>query len=154
MRKIVSAHLGNKVFQIEDDAYTYLNRVLSNHRENSSLEVEVAEILDRKLNSMKTVITYPDVVDALYLLGYSIGDIREESRPSREDKKLYRTMEGKMLGGVCTGLSEYFDTDPTLIRILFVAALFIGSFGFWAYMALWIVMPRKAGEFTKSEQRK
>ena len=50
-------------------------------------------------------------------------------------KRLYRT-EGsyKMLCGVCGGIAEYFDIDPTLIRVLWVIAFFCGTFGFWAYL--------------------
>lgn len=42
-------------------------------------------------------------------------------------KKLYRSVEDKMLSGVCGGLGEYFKVDSTLIRLLFVTALFFSA---------------------------
>ncbi len=61
------------------------------------------------------------------------------------NKRLYRT-EGpyKMLCGVCGGIAEYFDIDPTLVRVLWVIAFFFASFGFWAYVICAIIMPKKS----------
>ncbi len=58
-------------------------------------------------------------------------------------RKLYRSRKDKMIGGVAGGLAEYFDIDPTLVRILFVVTLFIGGGGFLAYIILWIVVPEE-----------
>ena len=61
-------------------------------------------------------------------------------------KKLYRT-EGpyKMLCGVCGGIAEYFDIDPTLVRVGWtVATLFTFSVGFWAYLICAFIIPRKS----------
>lgn len=57
-------------------------------------------------------------------------------------KKWYRSRNDKMIGGVCGGLAEYFDVDPTIIRILFVVGLFMGA-GILAYIVLWIVVPEE-----------
>lgn len=57
-------------------------------------------------------------------------------------KKWYRSRKDKMIGGVCGGIGEYFDVDPTLIRILFVVGLFMAA-GFLAYIVLWIVVPEE-----------
>jgi phage shock protein C len=56
-------------------------------------------------------------------------------------KKLHRSASQKMIGGVCGGLAEYFELDPTIMRVIFVAAAFLGSAGFWAYIILWLVLP-------------
>ena len=58
-------------------------------------------------------------------------------------KKLYRSRKDKMLGGIAGGVAEYFDVDPTLIRILFVVTLFLGGGGFLAYIIMWIVIPEE-----------
>ena len=60
-------------------------------------------------------------------------------------KRLYRT-EGpyKMMCGVCGGIAEYFDIDPTIVRVLWAIAFFCASFGFWAYVACAIIMPKKS----------
>lgn len=60
------------------------------------------------------------------------------------EKKLYRTDYNKMISGVCNGISEYFNFDVTLVRILF-AILGISSFGtvIMIYIILAIIMPVK-----------
>jgi phage shock protein C len=62
-------------------------------------------------------------------------------------KKLYRSRKDKMIAGVCGGLGEYFNVDPTIIRVLFVILLLPGGFpGFFPYLILWIVVPEKPGK--------
>jgi len=141
MKKIISIHLSNKMFQIEEDAYTYLNNVLSSQWKKQELEAQLAERLEQKLNGGKTVIIYPDVVDALYQLGISASEYRSATAGLRE-KRLYRQPKDKMIGGVCTGLSEYLDIDPVIVRVLFVVALFLGTMGFWLYIVLWVIIPK------------
>ena len=57
-------------------------------------------------------------------------------------KKWYRSRKDKMIGGVCGGIGEYFDVDPTIIRIIAVVGLFAGA-GILAYIVLWIVVPEE-----------
>lgn len=57
------------------------------------------------------------------------------------DKKLYRSRRDKMLGGVAGGLGSYFEIDPVLIRIIFIAATFISGVGLVSYILLWIIVP-------------
>ena len=141
MKRVISVHLGNKMFQIEDDAYTYLNHVLSAQWKKQELEVQIAERLEQKLNNGKTVVTYPDVVDVLYQLGFSASDYQAATSFTRE-KRLFRQLKDKMLGGVCTGLGEYLEIDPVIVRVLFVFAFFLGSMGLWLYIILWIIVPK------------
>jgi|WetSurMetagenome_2_1015567.scaffolds.fasta_scaffold668136_1 phage shock protein C len=56
-------------------------------------------------------------------------------------KKLYRSRSDEMIAGVCGGLADYFELDPTIVRLIFVLLLFAGTGGFWIYIILWIVMP-------------
>ncbi|HHY26774.1 MAG TPA: PspC domain-containing protein [Desulfitobacterium dehalogenans] len=58
------------------------------------------------------------------------------------NKRLYRSGREKMLAGVCGGLGEYFDVDPTLIRLAVVIAVFGAGMGFFAYLIAWIVIPK------------
>jgi len=59
------------------------------------------------------------------------------------NKKLYRNEHNRVLGGVCSGLAEYFELDPTLVRLLFAFTFFIMGVGLGTYIILWIVLPRK-----------
>jgi len=59
-------------------------------------------------------------------------------------KKLYLSDSDRKIGGVCGGLGECFDKDPTLIRIIFILLiLFSFGFGILAYLAMWLIMPNK-----------
>ncbi len=53
-------------------------------------------------------------------------------------------MAGKKIAGVCAGLGEYFNIDPTLVRILFLLFAFFGGFGIIAYLICWLAMPSKS----------
>ena len=58
-------------------------------------------------------------------------------------KRLYKE-EGKKIAGVCGGIAEYFDIDPTLIRLAWILfSAFVGS-GIIAYIIAAIVMPKKS----------
>lgn len=56
-------------------------------------------------------------------------------------KKVYRSRKDRIIAGVAGGLGEYFRIDPIVLRILFVLALFVGSFGFWLYLILILIIP-------------
>lgn len=56
-------------------------------------------------------------------------------------KRLYRSRSNEMIGGVCGGLADYLDVDPTIVRLIFVLLLFGGFSGFWIYLVLWIITP-------------
>jgi len=60
-----------------------------------------------------------------------------------EGRKLYRSRD-KMLGGVCSGLAENFSLDKSLVRIVFAALILAGTFGFWLYILMWIIVPSEA----------
>jgi len=62
-------------------------------------------------------------------------------------KRLTKSHDSK-LGGVAGGLADYFDVDPTLVRVLFVIALFIPGIGggiLIAYIIMWFIMPDPEG---------
>lgn len=56
------------------------------------------------------------------------------------DKRLYRSRNDKMLGGVCGGVAEYFKVDPSIVRILWVVFTFSGM-PLIAYIVAWIILP-------------
>ena len=56
-------------------------------------------------------------------------------------KRLYRSRTQRMIGGVCGGIAEYFDIDPTLVRLLFMLSIFAGGAGMILYILELIVMP-------------
>lgn len=56
-------------------------------------------------------------------------------------KRLYRSVTDKKIAGVCGGLGEYFDVDPTVIRLIWLVSIIGFGFGILAYIIAWIVMP-------------
>jgi phage shock protein C len=58
-----------------------------------------------------------------------------------EPRKLYRSRNQRMLGGVCGGLAEYFNLDATLIRVLFLVLAVFGGTGLVIYVVMWLIVP-------------
>ncbi len=58
-------------------------------------------------------------------------------------KRLYRSRDNRMISGVCAGLAEYVDVDPTIVRLLFVLGLFAGGATFWVYLVMMLVVPEE-----------
>jgi len=58
-------------------------------------------------------------------------------------KKLYRSRKNKKVGGVCGGIAEYFDLDPTLLRLGAVILIFVWGAGLLAYIAAWAIIPER-----------
>jgi len=59
-------------------------------------------------------------------------------------KRLYRSRDDRMISGVCAGLAEYIDIDPTVVRLVFVLGMFAGLATFWAYLVMMLVVPEEA----------
>lgn len=60
-----------------------------------------------------------------------------------ETKRLFRSRTNRSIAGVCGGLGEYFNVDPTLVRLLFVIFAIAGGPGLLAYIILWLIMPEE-----------
>ena len=59
-------------------------------------------------------------------------------------KKLYLSDTNKKIGGVCGGLGEYFDVDPTFVRVVFILiAILSFGVGVLAYILMWMIIPRE-----------
>jgi len=63
------------------------------------------------------------------------------------ENKLYRDEQNKTIGGVCAGLSDYFNVDVSWVRVIFLVGSTMGGMGIMAYFILWIVVPAKKFEF-------
>lgn len=60
-------------------------------------------------------------------------------------KKLQKSSKNRMLGGVCGGIAEYFDMDPTIVRIIAVILGMINGVGIIAYIICCIIVPKADG---------
>jgi phage shock protein C len=79
-----------------------------------------------------------------------IGDLPQpegatpgERRHMDPTRKLYRSKSNRQLAGVCGGLAQYFNIDPTLVRVLFILLAVLGGSGLVLYLAMWIIVPKE-----------
>ena len=56
-------------------------------------------------------------------------------------KRLHRSRTEKMIAGVCGGIAEYLDMDPTLVRLVWVLVALLAGTGILLYLILWVIMP-------------
>jgi phage shock protein C len=74
-------------------------------------------------------------------------------RPSNDkgatmNTQFTRSRDDKMIAGVCGGLASYFNIDSTIVRLLFVLAVFLGGASPLIYLVLWLVMPEQKATYT------
>jgi phage shock protein PspC (stress-responsive transcriptional regulator) len=55
---------------------------------------------------------------------------------------LTRSETDRMIAGVAGGIAERFGIDPTIVRVIFALSVFFGGFGIFAYIVLWILLPK------------
>ncbi len=67
---------------------------------------------------------------------------RSSARRPAPVKRLYRSGRERILGGVCGGIGEYFEVDPTLIRLLWILFSLAYGMGILLYIIMWIIVPR------------
>lgn len=65
----------------------------------------------------------------------------ESTHGQRPFKRLVRIHKDRKIAGVCAGFGDYFNVDPVLIRLLWLAFILIGGTGILLYVIAWIVMP-------------
>lgn len=66
----------------------------------------------------------------------------EQDRPNFSG--LHRSESNKVIAGVAGGLGEYFNIDPTIIRIIFILLTIFGGSGLIIYVVLWLIVPTKS----------
>ena len=59
------------------------------------------------------------------------------------EKKLYRSPDNRMIGGVCGGLAEYLGVDPTVVRLIMALVTFVGGMSLLVYLLMWLIIPEK-----------
>ena len=153
MKKTVNVAIGGYAFTLEEDAYNIMNQYLdgfknaldeSSVNDNVMVELEgrIADLLRQRMHGSE-VATTAMVQDIINQIGYPEGYTAGSNNTGNPEvsKKFFRDSDDKKIAGVCSGLALYFGVDVTIIRVLFLIALFCGTAGFWAYIAIWIVAP-------------
>ncbi|MFH0765151.1 MAG: PspC domain-containing protein [Calditrichota bacterium] len=57
-------------------------------------------------------------------------------------RKLYRSLDDRVIAGVCGGIGEYFGIDPVILRLVWVALTIVGGSGIILYLLAWLIIPR------------
>jgi phage shock protein PspC (stress-responsive transcriptional regulator) len=174
MKKTFTINISGTVFHIEEDAYEVLQKYLVNLKNHfgsseegkeilTDIEARIAEIFIEKSTNVQKVVTIEMVNGAIEIMGTPEDFVEEEGEtevPSAESeeakrrRRLYRDPDHRVIGGVCGGLGAYFNMDPVVLRIIFVALLFItGGAAFLAYIILWIAVPKAKNTAQRLEMR-
>jgi len=61
-------------------------------------------------------------------------------------RRLYRSRQQRIIGGVCGGLAEYFEADVSVVRLLWVLLTLLGGAGIIAYLIMWIIVPPQVSQ--------
>ncbi len=176
MKKTLTANISGTVFHIEEDAYEQLNRYLNTIRSQfggthgreeimADIEARIAELFQERMDG-RQVVTVTEVEHVIAIMGQpedyvselddstggSGSDAEARSGATHQGKRLYRDPDDKWVGGVLGGVAAYFNIDPLILRLIYLAALFLG-FGFLLYFILWIVVPEAQTSAEKLRMR-
>ena len=170
MKITVSINLGGYSFNIDEDAYAELKMYLRNLELHfageesaseilSDIETRMAELFRTKITSYKQVINIEDVRQAISVLG-TPEDISDSDGPTGREKfaspgyhRMYRDPDNRIIGGVCSGMGAYWNIDPVIVRIIFIALSLAGGIGVMVYLILYIVLPEAKTTAQKIEMK-
>lgn len=165
MKETVNVNIGSVAFTLDEDACRLLNGYFDDIRRRlpeedsetmADIEARVAEIFQERVSSPMRVISIDVVRATMAQMGTpsDFGEPRnpepenngpqpESGDPQRPPRKLYRSRSERSIAGICGGLAEFFDADPTMIRLLMLLLILFGGLSLWAYVILWIVIPEE-----------
>lgn len=160
MNKTVTINIAGLVFHIDDEAYNKLDsyiKAVRNSIEKESedeiiadIESRIAELFTERIDSKSGVISMNNVDEIINIMGKPEDYIIEEEHVRPQDytsttktyKKIYRDGERRVFGGICSGLAHYFNIDPLWVRIIFILLFFIYGISIFAYLILWVIIPK------------
>lgn len=166
MKKTYNISLGGQIFHLEEDAGDRLQsyiRTLENHysREEGGSEImndienRIAELFREFMQEPnKDVLTLKDIEQVIQIMG-SPDDIIDEdyTENEKQNRRLYRDIDNRMLGGVAAGISAYLNVSVIAIRLCFLLLVFFYGFTIWVYLVLWIIVPAAITSKQKLEMK-
>jgi len=192
MKSTIKASISGIAFTLDNDAYVclknYLDRIdafFSKKEEGreiiDDIEVRIAELFSARIQSPEDVITLAVVNEVIAIVG-SVDDLAdgeddtaapEPKTAPAPKKRLFRDLEHRVIGGVCSGLGNYCGIDRVFVRLAFVVLALLSSlptlhhiphhipfslnfsgFAILLYILLWIVMPAARTMKEKMTMRK
>ncbi|HIA37556.1 MAG TPA: PspC domain-containing protein [Flavobacteriales bacterium] len=180
MKRTVTINLSGIIFHIDEDGHdklsTYLAKIKSYFINSegmdeimADIESRIAEMFQEKISKNKEVITAEDVEQIIVVMGkpedYIEGNGSSESTSDEDNsnsernisysgrRRVFRDPDNKVLGGVCGGISIFFNFDPIWLRLAFALSFFVFGTGFLLYLLLWIIIPEAKTTSEKLEMR-
>jgi phage shock protein PspC (stress-responsive transcriptional regulator) len=170
MKKTISVSLGGSVFVLEEDAYNvlsgYLKRLelhfsgVEGMREIiSDIELRIAEHLKENIKIDSQVVDLIEINRVIRIMGepgeMDGGKTMQNNYRTdyRNYRRMYRDVDDRILGGVCSGMGSYWRVEPLVFRIIFIVTLFWGGLGLLTYLILWVVIPPALTTAQKLEMR-
>jgi phage shock protein PspC (stress-responsive transcriptional regulator) len=158
MKKTITINLSGAIFSIDEDAYellrNYLSRIESHFSDGgeradimADIEGRIAELFSPSGIEYVHAITVADVRKVIETMGEpeDIADSTDTTdRPytgTKTGRRIYRDIDKRVLGGVCSGMAAYMSIDVIWIRLLFVILGLAFFSGILVYILLWIVIP-------------
>ena len=174
MNKTIIINISGVIFHIEEDAYETLKNYMdeikhhfASFKDNfeivTDIENRIAEMFSELLvKETKQVIVQPDVNAVISKMG-TPSDFGDEStedfsqpeafQPDEVKRKLFRDTDDRVLGGVCSGIGHYFEIDSVWLRVIFAVLFFVFGTGLFAYILLWIIMPKTESRTDRMEMK-
>lgn len=172
MKRIININLSGRVIPIEDAAYDSLQRYIESLRRYfaaeegrdeiiNDIESRIAELMNDKINKGAAAVTEADIDEIINSMGriedFEAADAAEGATADQASGgytytgtkqrfrgRLYRDSSDKILGGVCSGIANYMNIDPAIIRLLFAIITLGGfGFGFFLYIVAWVLLPAR-----------
>lgn len=178
MNKTVTINISGIVFHIDEAAYeklkNYLNTIGNYFKSTeggdeimSDIQARIAEMFQQRVGDTKQAVSMKDVEEVIEIMGKPetfIGEDEKKEEPVVDDasethynkgrsKRVFRDAEDKVLGGVCSGLANYFGFDPLWLRIFFAVMFFGFGSGLLIYILLWIIIPEARTTAEKLEMK-
>ncbi|MBC7652997.1 MAG: PspC domain-containing protein [Oligoflexus sp.] len=172
MNKTIIINISGVIFHIEEDAYetlkAYINEVkkhFASYRDNfeiiTDIENRIAEMFgDLLAKESKQVIFLTDVNIIISRMGnpsdFEAEEENEQYQHENEnttERKFFRDMEDRAIGGVCAGIGHYFNIEARWVRIAFFIMFVFYGFGLIPYILLWIVIPKANSRTERMEMK-
>lgn len=159
MNKTIIININGIIFHIEEDAYEVLRSYMTEVKRHfayspdsdeivTDIENRIAEMFNERLAEQnKQVIVLQDVTDVTSRMGsvsdFDIQDPEQADASSfKSERKLYRDLDDRFLGGVCAGIGHYFDMEVKWVRLITVLITMLWGTGLIIYIILWIILPK------------
>ncbi|MDR2585269.1 MAG: PspC domain-containing protein [Prevotellaceae bacterium] len=202
MKNVIKISISGLVFTLEEDGYVllekYLNQLKTHYTKQQNgievvegIEERIAELLRERMSTSEEVVSKELIQKVMAIMGKP-EDIEGENMDQEPNKtptdaatenkpkhRLYRNIDDRVLGGVCSGIAAWFNIETLIVRLVFIVLAFFSSVGFgmfrlwfthnitmntpnlhfgggWViivYIILWIIVPGAKTVAQKCEMR-